>query len=117
MKKTIRLTESELIGVIKRIINENKDLVFDSSYFKGKIKGVIEISPEGYVKKVNGRDVPVEQSEKVFGDLLSGEELESYDDLTGYTIFNYEYIPDTKKLFLFPKDKKVRRQYYYKLKK
>ena len=83
MKKTIRLTESDLINIVKRVINENTFSFGDNVRNKlGKLVGLPERT---------------EDDEKLAEDILSKVESGDYEVLDGYASYR---IPNGYKITL-----------------
>ena len=84
MKKVIRLTESELANMVRRIIREMDDeMDYESDYQKMTKEDVIDVISDFFLENLDGREV--RKIKKIMNDMQSGQsmEMEMGEDLDG----------------------------------
>ena len=101
MKKIVRLTESDLRRIVRRVIMEDENQnVFDENYFNTKKTGKIEFNPSvGYpsVSKVNGLSASDTSSKNTepFDELWEVQSNpENISSIKGNNQFDYTYDGD-----------------------
>ena len=59
MKRIIRLTESDLARIVRRVIKEQETQVFDSNYFNTNKTGTVKFNPsKGFPEVVEVNNIP-----------------------------------------------------------
>jgi hypothetical protein len=80
MKKVIRLTESELANMVRRIIREMDDEIdYESDYQKMSKEDVIDVISDFFLENLNPREV--RKIKKIMNDMQSGQSMEMGEDL------------------------------------
>jgi hypothetical protein len=75
MKKVIRLTESELANMVRRIIREMDDeMDYESDYQKMTREDVIDVISDFFLENLNPREV--RKIKKIMNDMQSGQSME-----------------------------------------
>jgi hypothetical protein len=75
MKKVIRLTESELANMVRRIIREMDDeMDYESDYQKMSKEDVIDVISDFFLENLNPREV--RKIKKIMNDMQSGQSME-----------------------------------------
>jgi hypothetical protein len=75
MKKVIRLTESELANMVRRIIREMDDeMDYESDYQKMTKEDVIDVISDFFLENLNPREV--RKIKKIMNDMQSGQSME-----------------------------------------